>query len=454
MPRAPTLTCLLLALAAGCADHGDGPGKRSPRAAAAYVVDAIPPGVVRVDAQFGDAVVYVGYALPPGPLVPGDEVTITHYWRVVAAPGAVRVFASLRGTTSREFVPLDDSPMRRALPPAEWVAGQLLEDPQTFAVPPGWAAPTAALEVGLIAVGGRDVADRLPVVIGASHDRIASVAALPIDLANAPPPPPPPGTVLVKRARGAIKIDGVGNEPAWTGATTSPPFVKAEGDGSPNPAGSTTAKLAWDDTALYVWASITDPDVWSQYHDDDSTLWKEDVLELFIDADGNKRGYVELQVNPNNAHFDSWFQTTRAQPGDVTWSSAMTSAVRVRGTANQRGDKDTGWDVEIAIPWAAVKGRDDAMKVTLPPALGQQFRMNVVRGDQPEKGRLSASSWNAITYQDFHALDRMLTVVFVDADGRLTPRKPAAGPDDDEVAPAAPVDDEAVEPAAGAPQLP
>lgn len=448
MRRAPTLTCLLLALGAGCAaDHGDRPAARDPRAVAApYLVDDVPPEVVRVDAQFGDAVAYVGYAIDPAPIVPGDEVTITHYWRVLAAPGDVRVFAALRGGPAREFVPLDDSPMRRALPPARWQPGQLLEDPQTFVVPPGWIAGTAQVELGLIAVGRREVGDRVPVVIGHSHDRVAQVATLPIDLANAPPPPPPPGTVLVKRARGPIKIDGIANEATWTGATSSPPFVKAEGDGSPNPAGSALAKLTWDDAGLYVWASITDPDVWSQYHEDDSTLWKEDVLELFIDADGNRRGYVELQVNPNNAHFDSWFQTTRAQPGDVAWSSGMTSAVRVRGTANQRGDKDTGWDVEIAIPWAAVKGRDDAMAVTLPPALGQQFRMNVVRGDQPEKGRLSASSWNAITYQDFHALDRMLTVVFVDEDGRITPRaKPAAvdvAPDPDDgdegdVAPAA-----------------
>ena len=54
---------------------------------------------------------------------------------------------------------------------------------------------------------------------------------------------------------------------------------------------------------------------------------------MFIDADGNRRGYVELQVNPNNATFDSWFATTRAQPGDRAWDSGMVTAVKVRGTA-------------------------------------------------------------------------------------------------------------------------
>ena len=37
----------------------------------------------------------------------------------------------------------------------------------------------------------------------------------------------------------------------------------------------------------------------------------------------------------------------------------MITAVKLRGTT-EPGDTDIGWDVEIAIPWAAVKGRDDA----------------------------------------------------------------------------------------------
>jgi len=63
---------------------------------------------------------------------------------------------------------------------------------------------------------------------------------------------------------------------------------------------------------------------------------------MFVDADGNRRGYVELQVNPNNATFDSWFATTRAQPGDPSWDSGMETAVKVRGTT-EPGDTDQGW---------------------------------------------------------------------------------------------------------------
>jgi hypothetical protein len=103
----------------------------------------------------------------------------------------------------------------------------------------------------------------------------------------------------------------------------------------------------------------------------------------------------------------------------------MVTAVKVRGTADKEGDADQGWDVEIAIPLAAVKGRSEQMQVVLPPQVGNRWRLNVVRVDSRSGGGgPSASSWNRITYSDFHALDRMLTVVFADASGSITATTP------------------------------
>ena len=116
--------------------------------------------------------------------------------------------------------------------------------------------------------------------------------------------------------------------------------------------------MTWDDDNLYVFVSVTDTDIVSEYKKHDDSLWKADDVEMFIDADSNRSGYVELQVNPNNATFDSWFATTRAQPGDPSWDSGMRTMVKLRGTT-EANDTDQGWDAEIAIPWDAVKGRDD-----------------------------------------------------------------------------------------------
>jgi len=230
--------------------------------------------------------------------------------------------------------------------------------------------------------------------------------------------------VYVPRASGPIAVDGVASEPAWATAATSPELVTAEG--SADPVGRAIARLTWDDQYLYAFLSITDSDIVSEYRNHDEPLWKADCVELFIDADANRRGYIELQVNPNNATFDSWFAVTRAQGGDPSWDSGMQTAVKLRGTT-AAGDTDQGWDAEIAIPWQAVRGRDAAMAVRLPPEVGDRWRMNVVRVDvRTGDKNPQASSWNRITSADFHALDRMLTVVFADASGSIVPQAPGA----------------------------
>src|SRR5262249_53528604 len=111
------------------------------------------------------------------------------------------------------------------------------------------------------------------------------------------------------------------------------------------------------------------------------------------------------------------------------WDSGMVTAVKLRGTSDP-GDTDQGWDAEIGIPWAAVKGRDETMNVRLPPQVGDRWRLNVVRVDVKTGSTAAfsggASSWNRIRCADFHALDRMLTVVFADRAGSIIPQ-PAGG---------------------------
>src|SRR5690606_3498985 len=108
------------------------------------------------------------------------------------------------------------------------------------------------------------------------------------------------------------------------------------------------------------------------------------------------------------------------------WDSGMITAVNVRGTADKLGDTDHGWDVEVAIPWDAVKGRDTAMAINTPPKVGDRWKLNVVRVDRPKGGvgRDSASSWNRISFSDWHGLDQMLTVVFANSIGSVTPNAP------------------------------
>lgn len=395
---------------AGCVDRGDGPApEANPGLVSAALREDVPAELTpRLDARLGEAVVYLGNLVDREVLVPGESVTIRHFWRVVSPPGATwRVSSQLRGAADdASFQNLDDTPLRRALPLARWRAGQIIEDVQKTVLRADWSSPQAILLVALAPRGGHRAADRVPVSGGPRQDDAVVARRFSVELAKAPPPP---GTVVVPKARVAPVIDGSGDDPAWQAAPWSPEFVAAEG--LRDPAGRAQAKLTWDDTHLYLLVHVDDPDVASPYQADDDPLWKADCVELFIDADSNRRQYVELQVNPHNAHFDSYFASTRAQPGDVSFDAHLVSQVRVLGTIDLGTDTDVGWDAEVAIPWPAVKGNAADMQVRLPPAPGDRLRLNVVRVDRRPGEQLTASSWNRITAADFHALDRMLTVV-------------------------------------------
>ncbi len=417
---------LLALILVGCVDTGPGPQpkKIERKVIAANLLAAAPADLAHVDVALGGGMItYLGNKVDRAAVAPGQPTKITHYWRVDRAPGdGWRVFGLLRGApNTADFMNLDATDMEIGHPVDAWKPGEIIQDVQDFTLRPDWHSTTATLYVGLIHTGGHDVGDRMAASGPNTLDRAVIAKVLDVDLSKAPPPP---GTIYIPHAAGPIAIDGIGMDQGWTNAVASPEFTTAEG--SPEPVGKATAKMSWDEDNLYLFVQVTDSDIYSQYKQHDDPLWKQDAIEIFIDADGNRRGYVELQVNPNNATFDSWFAGGRAPSGDEKWDSGMVTAVKVRGTPDVAGDTDQGWDVEIAIPLAAVKGRDEAMNVRIPPQVGDRWHLNVVRVDtKTGSTSQSASSWNRITYSDFHALDRMLTVVFADKTGSIV-AKPAA----------------------------
>jgi len=417
------LVAVALVLVA-CVDAGSGPQpkKIDRKVIAANLLKEVPSNAARFDVGMAGMVNYVGNVVPTAIAIPGQPTKLTHLWQVVIPPGpGWRVFAQVRGDPgTADFMNLDATDMELGHPVGTWRSGELIADPMDFTLRPDWKSRTATLYVGLIRAGGHALGDRMAASGPHVLDRAIIAKQFDVDLSKAPPPP---GTIYIAHAAGPIVIDGSANEPGWGAAQMSPDFATAEG--SQDPVGKANAKLTWDEDNLYLYVTIQDSDIVSPFTQHDDHLWMADAVEMFIDADGNRRGYVELQVNPNGATFDSWFANTRAQPGDDKWDSNMVAVVKLRGTTKE-GDTDQGWDVEVAVPWAAVKGRDEAMQVNLPPHVGDRWRLNVVRTNQRTGGKQQAeggaSSWNRITVGDFHALDRMLTVVFADQTGSIAPK--------------------------------
>jgi hypothetical protein len=229
-----------------------------------------------------------------------------------------------------------------------------------------------------------------------------------------------PTLLPIKLAAGEkIVIDGKGDDAAWGAAASTGPFVDV---GSGRSAASYpvtgSARVAWDSDNMYVLIEVKDFDVNGFFTDKASQpkdwtatgqpmTWNHDTAEIMIDpdGDGDNRDYYEIQINPSNKVFKSQFDAYNApktEPqgpfGHEDWDPKMTTAVRVRGTIDKPGDKDEGYVVEAAIPWAAFeKGAKNR-----PPKPGDTWRMNFYAMENN-----GGTAWSPILGQgNFHRASR------------------------------------------------
>jgi hypothetical protein len=181
-------------------------------------------------------------------------------------------------------------------------------------------------------------------------------------------------------------------------------------------------RLLWDQAQLYFLFVAQDPDVWSTYDQRDAQLWQEEVVEIYIDPDGDGLNYAEIEVNPLNAVFDLLLSQpwARGGRGYAEWDPHFESAVQVDGTINQEGDVDRGWTAELALPWEALgtQIRDVMGGQALPPRPGDTWRFNLYRFERLRQDgaevNVEASAWGTVGRVDFHVPERFGFVTFAE----------------------------------------
>jgi len=211
---------------------------------------------------------------------------------------------------------------------------------------------------------------------------------------------------------GKIHVDGKINEEDWERAKTVQlrTRLKAEGRGVRM---KTWAKVLWDESYLYVAFRCDDPDIWSPSdHRHDSPLFKGEVVEAYVDPDGDGKNYLEYELSPHGQTLD--LKIPQPPPDDweslARWDSAgLLTAVRINGTLQDRTDKDRLWTAEIAIPWKDFEGLGAKH---LPPHSGDVWRLQLYRIERAASlGDAQFTAWSP-TY-DFHVPERFGRVKFV-----------------------------------------
>jgi hypothetical protein len=261
--------------------------------------------------------------------------------------------------------------------------------------------------------------------------------------------PCPPESIpryVARRAAEPVRIDGRLDEKAWQAAPRSPRFVDVITGG--RTLYDTRAAVLWDDANLYAAFWVEEPNVAAKLTEYGSLIYKENDVELFI---AGRDSYYELELNALNTMYEVFFiweeayegggfaevaEFSRTHPkvrpfngvgfrnhprgariGAWGWRfPGIRTAVHVDGTLNDNTDKDRGWTVEIALPWAGMKWLAKADGRALPPRPGDVWRMDFSRFNQykaPPPARDSGGwFWSPHRVWDSHVPECFAFVTF------------------------------------------
>jgi hypothetical protein len=155
-----------------------------------------------------------------------------------------------------------------------------------------------------------------------------------------------------------LTIDGLMNESEWNDASYASPTVSIPRHGS----NAASVKFYRGQKALFVFFDVTDNNLLTDGDANGDPVNRSDSIELYLDVDNdgiNNQG-DDIQVNIG-VH-----GRTRILTGSDnvwgTWNGLVSFEVSVNGTINNATDVDTGFGIEIMLPYSAMNmTRDDAI---------------------------------------------------------------------------------------------
>lgn len=195
-------------------------------------------------------------------------------------------------------------------------------------------------------------------------------------------------------------IDGELNEEVWHLATDSSPFILHHNGAQGQQL--TQAKVAYDSSFLYLAFIVSDYDIVANYSKNQSPIFQQDdVVEVFIDPLGKGKPYYELGISPINTFYSlKIIDPKKSSFQSHAWIfEGFESATSVHGTINQSDDIDTGWQVEMKIPFSAFR------ELVLVNKNLETWRFNLFRidysGDLPRQAN-EYYSWSTLGSFGFH----------------------------------------------------
>ncbi len=160
----------------------------------------------------------------------------------------------------------------------------------------------------------------------------------------------------------------------------------------------TKMRCLWNEDYLGIYFYSVDPDIWGTYENVNDPIYKEEVVEAFLAPDPDDlTHYFELELSPRNVPFATRIKNDGKVNLGFTWEPQWRTEVFVKGTLDNREDKDEFWSAKMLIPVT------DLCQGIKP---GDMWRANFYRIDRTPKSEYSA--WSPIYKDpvDFHTPQR------------------------------------------------
>jgi len=208
-------------------------------------------------------------------------------------------------------------------------------------------------------------------------------AAAPRPALTAAPLPPPPD-LRVPHAQKKIVPDGHFDVRAWGNSVNTHTLLDENGDGA---VPVSEARFLWSERELYVsfYAADLDLHVESDRHDG-PTLHNDGFTLVFYDGSAAKDVIsVSVKGVVTDGRCPLAARDVDDPRCDLGWESHARVAADYDGTINQLGDFDEEWNVELAIPFAALVGH--------PGQPDERLSFSVERCEIAHDGPRECGSW-------------------------------------------------------------
>lgn len=191
--------------------------------------------------------------------------------------------------------------------------------------------------------------------------------------------------------------------PFWKGISFVPlnPVTAAQGY-------ATSAALAWSDEGIYACYRCDDRKISCTFKEDGADLFKEDVVELFLQPKPGLGYYFEYELSPlghelallianNGTEFFGW----------QAWKWDGQRKTRRVLRLKKEGEMLVGWEAEVFIPFACLSGLTG-----VPPKAGDLWRGNFYRIDYDNPEAPAYLAWSPVSKPKFHVMDEFGEFLF------------------------------------------